>query len=344
MGVIMEEKGFVTAEELEAARLEVVRLGGPHKRNSSIFFWIALASFIALAIATVVIGMNTGSNAADVGVGGWVFLGALTVLFILFFILSRIQQNAYMKYLNPYNTMYKTQFLPGVLSESFEKVFAFEPQNGLSREIVKKSGIFPTFDFIATNDYLRASHDGMGFEYCDIQLQEEHYERDSDGDRRKVIETVFRGFFIIAEFDHFVDTPTYVTAVGGKGNITTESDNFNRLFSVRCENEVDALRILTPEMMDYIIKFREFTKNDINLAFFDDKIFFNVRDVKDRLEIAYAIDKPIEESRKGIDEDIAYIKELLNRLNMRNLKSRSSRRQRTDEDFAGNAVYQNEQH
>jgi hypothetical protein len=249
-----------------------------------------------------------------------------------------------MNYLNPYNAMYKMQFLPAIIEESFDKVYTFEPQNGLSREIVQKSGIFPTFDFIATNDYLRASYNEMNFEYCDLQLQEEHEERDADGDSRTVIDTVFLGVFIIAEYDHFVDTPVYITAGGGKGNVTTESEQFNRLFSVKSESEVDALRILSPAMIDHILSIKEFAKNEINLAFFDDRIYFNTKNTKDRLEIAHDIEKPISESRKNVDEDIAYIKKILDFLNMRNLKSKSSRRQRTDEDFKGNAVYQNEQH
>jgi hypothetical protein len=338
---IAEEKKYITAEELEAARLEVVRLGVPHMKKAKTYWWIALAAFLITCLSLLI---NAAASGGETNIGVLFFAIPLVVVFIVFIILHGVEQKKYMAYLNPFNAMYKLQFLPTVLEESFEKVFAFEPQNGLSREIVKKSGIFPTFDFIATNDYLRARHDEMNFEYCDIKLEEEHYERDSDGSTKKVIDTVFQGFFIIAEFDHFVDTPVYITAGGGRGNVQTESAEFNRLFSVTSENEVDALRILTPAMMDDILKFKEFTKNNICLAFLDDKIYFNVRDVVDRLEIAYSIEKPISESRKGVDDDIVYIKEVLNRLNMRNLKSKASRRQRSDEDFEGNAVYQNEQH
>ncbi|MDR0946606.1 MAG: DUF3137 domain-containing protein [Ruminococcus sp.] len=337
-------KKYITSDELEAARLEVVRLGVPHKKKASVFFWIALASFLALIVATIVLTGGADGSAADVSVSSWIIVGLLTVSFIVFIILHGRHQKIYMSFLNPYNSMYKLQFLPTIFEESFEKVYAFEPQNGLSREIVKESGIFPTFDYIATNDYLRASHNGMNFEYCDIQLQEMHYESDSDGGRKQVIDTVFWGYFIIAEFDHFVDTPVFITAGGGHGNVITESPSFNQFFSVKCESEVDALRILTPAMIDYILNMKKSIKNDINLAFFDDKIFFNTRNTKDRFEIAHSIEMPISESRKNVDEDICYIKEILDFLNMRNLKSKSSRRQRTDEDFAGHAVYQNEQH
>jgi hypothetical protein len=150
-------------------------------------------------------------------------------------------------------------------------------------------------------------------------------------------------FFIAAEFDHFVDTPLFIKAGGKKGNVSTEHTAFDNTFSIFCDNPVDALRILTPQMMDDILAIRDLCKKPINLSFFDDKIYFNCEPGRDLLEIALDIKKPIPEARKQIDSDIDFITSILDRLNMRNLKSMSSRRQRTDEDFAGNAVYQNEQ-
>jgi hypothetical protein len=96
-------------------------------------------------------------------------------------------------------------------------------------------------------------------------------------------------------------------------------------------------------MMDDILKLKEYCKKPINLAFFDDKIFLSSEPGKDLLEIALDIKKPISESRKQIDKDIDFITGILDQLSFRNLKSKSSRRQTTDEDFIGNAVYQNEQ-
>jgi hypothetical protein len=335
----MEETKLITAEELEAARIEVVRLGGPHLKKAKTYWWIALSAFLAVCAILLI------NAVASSGETNWaVFVPAiiLTVVFIVFIMLHGKEQKIYMSYLNPFNAMYKTQFLPAILEESFEKIYAFEPHNGLSKEIVIKSDIFPSFDYITTNDYLRASHNGMNFEYCDIELQERHEERDSDGGTRTVIDTVFLGVFIIVEFDHFVDTPLYIHSVSGRGNITTESEIFNQNFSVKCENEIDALRILTPEMMDHLLKIKEFCNKKINIAFFDDKIFFSSSLGGDRLEIAGSIETPISEARKKVDEDIVFIKQLLELLNIRNLKSKSSQRKTTDEDFMGNAVYQNE--
>jgi hypothetical protein len=337
----MEEKKFITAEELEAARQDVVKFGGKHRTLGKMFWTLTVICAFGLVPAIII--LQSMDLDSDFALPAWIFLGFCAVGLVVFFIIAHIQNTKYMAFLNPYNAMYKTQFLPGILESRLDKIHTFEPQNGLSREIVKKSGIFPGFDFIATNDYLRATHSGVNFEYCDMQLQEERTSTDSDGDTHTSIVTVFMGFFIIAEFDHFVDTPLFVRAGGGKGNVSTEHTVFNNNFSVFCDSPVDALRILTPQMMDDILEIRNLCKKPVNLAFFDDKIYFNCEPGRDLLEIALDIKKPISEARKQIDKDIDFITGILDRLNLRNLKSKSSQRKTTDEDFAGNAVYQNEQ-
>jgi hypothetical protein len=336
----MEEKKYVTSEELEAARQDVLKNGGKFRIIGMVFMRLAIVCGIGLCPA--IIFLQSQEFGSDLEVPAWIFLTFCIVGLIGFFIIGNIMNNKYMKYLDPYNTLYKTQFLPGILESRIDKIHAFEPQNGLSREIAEKSGIFPSFDMIATNDYLRASHKGVNFEYCDMQLKEERTYTDSDGDTHTNIVTVFSGFFIISEFDHFVDTPLFIKAGGGKGNVTTENAAFNNTFSVLCDNPVDALRILTPQMMDDILEIKNMCKKPINISFSDDKIYLNSEPGRDLLEVAIDIKKPISEASKQIEKDIDFITEILKRLNMRSLKSKSSQRKMTAEDFAGNAVYQNE--
>jgi hypothetical protein len=337
----MEEKKYVTAEELEAARLDVLKFGGGHKKAASRFGTLAIVLFLALFVFALI--LIIGKEQDEVNVPGIVICGVIFVVCAVFAQLHNIQKSKYMKYLNPYNAMYKTQFLPGILESSFDEIYAFEPKNGLSREIVIKSGIFPGFDYITTNDYFRAKSGDLKFEFCDMQLEAIRETTDSDGDKTTERVTVFLGFFIISEFDHFVNTPLYVTAGAGGGNVTTESEIFNSTFSIKCDSPVDALRILTPQMMNHILKIKELCKKPVSLAFFDDKIFFQCSIGRDLLEITGKIEKPISESRIRVDEDIKFIKSLLDLLNMRNLKSRASQRITGDEDFTGHSVYQNEQ-
>jgi hypothetical protein len=329
----MEEKKYVSADELEAARLEVMRVGGKARAAAKLYGNLALGFFLGGCLLILIFGIaNQGSS--ELNVPSIVIVSGMVVAFIVFGARNMKHHTEYMKYFNPYNEMYKTQFLPSILKDNFQEFYSFEPQNGLSKEIVIKSDIFPGFARIITNDYLRAKLDDVKFEFCDIELKSEN----RDGEQT----TCFWGIFIVTEFDHFVDTPIYVISGAGMGNVTTESEIFNRYFSVHCEKSVDALRILTPQVMDNILKLKELCKKDIRIGFSDDKIYFNLNDWRNRFEIGNSMDKPIIEARKEIDEDILLIKKILELLNIRNLKSQSSQKQTTDEDFAGNAVFQDE--
>jgi hypothetical protein len=335
----MEEMKCATTDELEAARLEVLRLGGPYKDKSMKFAWLTFLGFVCLVIAFFYfLSINEGNN--NHWIPAFIVFGVIIAVMSVFVRHFAKHHNEYIKYLTPFNETYKAQLLPIIMDESFDKVYAFESKNGLAKEIIVESGIFPDFKYITTNDYLRAKYGEIKFEFCDVLLEREKSARDVDGRPFSDDVTAFEGLLIVMEFDHFVDTPTFIISGEGQGNVTTESILFNRQFSVKCENTVDALRILTPMMMEEIIKLKEFCKRKINLSFSDDKIYFCLDDRHNRFEIAGSVEKPIAESRVKIDADIKYIKELLDHLDMRNLKSKLSQKKTEDKDYKGRSVHQ----
>jgi hypothetical protein len=202
---------------------------------------------------------------------------------------------------------------------------------------VEDAGIFPSFEMITTNDYIRAEHGGLPFEFCDLLLQREV--ESTDGDRTTThIETAFQGIFIIAAFDHFSNSPLLIRSGGGRGNFTTESIAFNEQFSMDTDDPVGALRILTPQMMEHILTIKN-RCGTINLCFKNDKIYFCTKREKDTLEIALDINIPISVVRKQVDSDISFILELVALLHARNLKSGSTQAEAS----ASETAHQNEQ-
>jgi steroid 5-alpha reductase family enzyme len=123
----MEEKKFVTAEELEAARLEVIRLGGPHKKTSSRFGIAAILTFVALFIFAVAL-ITASENNESLTLPGVIISIIVFIICGVLLSISSKHQSEYLKYLNPYNLMYKMQFLPAILEESFDTIYAFEPK------------------------------------------------------------------------------------------------------------------------------------------------------------------------------------------------------------------------
>jgi hypothetical protein len=310
----MEEKKFITAEELESARQDVLKFGGKHLKRKKVFRILAIICLLALVPA--ILFLNSLYENSDSVLPGWVSVGCSLVGLVVFMGMFDSQHKKFLKFFDPYNTMYKIQFLHGLFQSRLDKIYAFEPQNGISREIVEKSGIFPSFEFIKTNDYLRASHNGLNFEYCDLRLEAERTERDFDGDKVTRITSVFNGVFIIAELGYSVHTPIFISSSGRCTNIITTSEIFNSNFSIECENAVDALRTLTPQATDNLLKLKKHCKNSFSIAFIEDKLYFETW-TRDLFELKIDVKKPISEIRQQIDQDVDFIMGILNFLNMR---------------------------
>jgi hypothetical protein len=320
----MEEKKYLTPEEIEESRQRVVDLGVKHRDLSLSLRKVngILLVFTIISMIVLQIKVQEGEVLASFRNGIFVLcVGALIVMSIVW----KVEEKRYRKVFEPFEQMFKNQFLPGVLQEHLDKIIAFEPKNGLSRETIIKSRIFPGFDWIISNDYLHAVYKGMDFEYCDLELKEEQEYEDNDGHKQKHIVTTFKGIFIITEFDHFADTPLYLNAGGGHGNVTTESIEFNENFSIDCKEPVDALRILTPHMMAHILKIKEYCGSNICIAFFDDKIFFRTEPGRDLFEIENNIEKPIFDKRNSVIKDLEYVTGILKLLDMPNLKFKNSK-------------------
>jgi hypothetical protein len=332
----MEEKKYLAEAELEAARLEVLKKGGKHLVLGRMFFILALLSGFSIMLGFGVPFFFEGTKWEFILPLVWIF-GSLA-LCIVYGLLGNKQSKKYMEILSPYNEKYKMEFLPAILAERFDKLLAYEPAHGFDREVVKDAGIFPSFEMITTNDYIRAEHGGLLFEFCDLLLQRE-VESTNDDSISKSIETAFQGIFIIASFDHFSDTPLLIRAGGGKGNFTTESDAFNAQFSMDTDDPVGALRILTPQMMEHILIIKNRLGGSVNLCFKNDKIYFCTSRNKDTLEIALDVTQPIAVARKQVDNDISFILEVVGLLNARNLKSSASKTEAT----SSKTAYQNEQ-
>jgi hypothetical protein len=236
----------------------------------------------------------------------------------------------YNKYFDPFNYKFKTQFLPAVMAERFEKFYEFKTAYGISQERAAETKVFMYTDYTmySPSDYLHANFEGMDFEYSDVKLERwETYKEENDEEGVHYVTTKvmgFKGSLIIGEFDHFCDTPLYLyhNNGNGKSNITTESEEFNRRFSARCENPTDALRFLTPHMMENLLALKNFAEN-INVSFINNMVCVCVDDRSDRFELPRDINIPITETRKKIDKDLDFIIEILKHMNVWNLKAKT---------------------
>ncbi|MEN3000947.1 MAG: DUF3137 domain-containing protein [Armatimonadota bacterium] len=132
----------------------------------------------------------------------------------------------------------------------------------------------------------------------------EHY--DSKGRRYTTWHTLFRGLFIIADFNKHFSGITLVlpdveqNLLGWFGQVLQglsaklgmqpgelvklEDPEFERAFKVYSTDQIEARYILTPSLMERILRFRERTQSEIRLAFIASHLYVAIPTAHDHFE------------------------------------------------------------
>jgi hypothetical protein len=314
----MEKSNLLTPETLEISRRKVVKRGNTLRIFTKIFLGFAVWSFLGIIVINVLFSIiNKESFSAGTGLTRLcLFIGILISLFIAF-----LCHKAYLKVFDPYSYVFVSQFLPFVISERFTEIISFRASGGINEKQVQKSRLFDdcNFDTYHADHYLHACYSDLEFEFCQLKISGREFEINDK--ESTILAADFSGIFIIFPFDHFCDTPTFIYPRNSMktSNVTTESDEFNRAFTIICENELDALRFLTPHMMERILSLKTFASKDIKISFVSDLVFVAVKTGEKMFE--FDITKPISVTRQKLDKEIDFIIGVLKLIDIKALKS-----------------------
>ncbi len=194
-----------------------------------------------------------------------------------------------------YIRRFKKEMVKGLLSEVFDDL-TFDPDGGISREVIRNTKMICMGNVYRSEDYVRAKYKGIGFEQSDVVIQNET--TDSDGNTQTT--TYFRGRWMVFEFnkEFFSDLQvrqkgfSYSTRKSGwfvnkqdrMNPVKMEDMEFNKLFDVYSNNPHEAYYILTPHIMDSIKNIQRHTKGKILFCFVKKKLHVAVNNNEDSFE------------------------------------------------------------
>ena len=152
----------------------------------------------------------------------------------------------------------------------------FSFNSSLSEDEFKSSGFCGSYDDFRGEDLIdidipkrNGKRSGVSFKACDLHVTERH--TDSDGDTHDV--TVYSGSFCAVHFPKgFKCRLTLNCSVSGVKKFKLEDVSFNKEFQVFTDNKLEALCILTPTMMQKIIKLNKKVRN-LKISIFDNHLF-----------------------------------------------------------------------
>jgi hypothetical protein len=163
-----------------------------------------------------------------------------------------------------------------------------------------RSKIFTdTPDLFEGNDYVTGQIDGINIEFSDILAKKEYINSNDD----KKYETMFKGLFIVSEFNKKLKGTTVVlpdTAQNTFGDLLggwlqsknldrnelVKMDNtaFEKEFVVYSTDQIEARYILSHSLMEKLLKFQKGLKHPISISFVGGSIYIAVQSNEDQFE------------------------------------------------------------
>ena len=298
---------MVTFEQLEEMRIAL-------KKKYTLFIIIGL---IVVAVAALISFIFDFPPVL-------VMIGGVLTFIITMFCTSKQAKEYYLAF--------KSYFVKSALANIFTNL-NYQPDNGISRATIASTNMMRMGDRYSSNDLVTGNYKTIGFTQSDVHIEEEHETRDSDGHTRRYYVTIFKGRWMIFDFNKTFKADVQVAQKGFGNNklgswfsgeqkfekVEMESQEFNKAFNVYAQQPLDAFYILTPKIMEKIRNLDEKNEGKLLLCFIDNKLHVGIYNYEDSFEHK-SVFKPIDEekTRTDISTDIQKITMFIDELELDN--------------------------
>ncbi len=155
------------------------------------------------------------------------------------------------------------------LVKNYDENLTFNADMTISR-LLYNDAEFEPYDKFTANDYISGKIDGtISFEMGDVQT----YVVSTDNDGNTTYSTIFRGLFSTAKLPQNINSRIKIHSDKGllgkfipnKELMHMDSQEFEKYFDIYTNDRILTMRILTSDIMDYLITFRQ--QNKIKFEF-----------------------------------------------------------------------------
>lgn len=231
---------------------------------------------------------------------------------------------------NKFNLAFKEVVVLKALKEVFTDLI-YEPERGLDIYIIKNTGMMDMGDRYSSNDYISGKYKNINIVQADVHIEEENVTTDSDGNTTTSYETIFKGRWMIFDFNKNFNANIQVREKGfGNARISNwgekikykkimmENEVFNNNFLIYAQNEHDAFYVLTPSLMEKIQKLANNISGKLLFCFINNKLHIGIDNNEDAFE--HSIFAKINEANisNEVLQDIKLITTFVDELNLDN--------------------------
>ncbi len=265
---------------IEGMRKKVMRL--------HIFMWIAPILGVIIAGCGAAFMNNKEDYESSISLFMMLpfFIGLFEIVFHLIFV--RKKQAEYRNY-------YKTHYVYDMVRQSIPDAM-YQPDYGFPSQQIAQTGLMQMGNIYKSEDYIRGSYNHVAFERSDILIQDET----TDSDGHSSTTTYLRGRWMIFESNKDFEADLQIIQHGfaharrktgiftkkaeRRHTFKTEDEQFNKMFTCLCQNEVEAFYLLTPGLMQGLMRLAAQSDGKIMVGFVANQLHVAINSHKDYLE------------------------------------------------------------
>ena len=187
-----------------------------------------------------------------------------------------------------FSSFYKEEVVDEII-HAFCQNATYSPNNGVSEDLFRNSGLFTSPDRYHAEDLIEGCLDKTSF-ICSEVHAEERRARSTKNGVQYYWEDIFKGFLFIADFHKEFQGETTVLRDSffkikmGASRVKMENPDFEKVFDVFSTNQIEARYLITPSMMERMLKLDSNFKKGITISFRNSTILVAIPDSKNRFE------------------------------------------------------------
>ena len=269
--------------------------------------------------------------------GTGVLAGAITRHFVIFFFVTVIGAVIALLVVRTPRKEYRAAYKRSIVRRSLESVFTdlvYEPDAGISYDTIADTKMMSMGDRFSSEDYVSARYRDIRFEQSDVHIEEKHESTDSNGHTSTSYVTLFRGRWMIFDFNKDFRAKLQIVEKGFPSakrkrffgrketlfkRVEMESETFNDRFLVYAQNEHDAFYVITPAFMERLLRLAAQNKGTLLFCFIDNRLHIAIHDKIDSFEPGSVFSRVDEEAALArTQSEIRVITQFIDELNLDN--------------------------
>ena len=163
---------------------------------------------------------------------------------------------------NEYKSKYKEKVVKTFI-KSYDENLSYTPEGNIPSQIYRSAGFETSYDRYFSDDLITGTIDGHKIMMGEVHTEREEEHTDSEGHTTTTYVTIFHGMFgnvkinnkYNGEIKVHSDKGKLGNLFSGKKRIEMDSTEFEKYFDVYADDKIQAMQILTSDIMEQMINF-----------------------------------------------------------------------------------------